>query len=345
MIIKIGIIDSDVDYVGRLENVLSSYDDVEIYTYTDRENLKENLGNTRFDVLLLTNEMYYKGIENYSKLVLAFLDETRVIDDSLIDFAKVQKYQRISNIYKTIIEQYASVAGIANDITNKNAKVITYWSPVGGSGKTTISLATATKLAKEGKSVFYINFETYPSDTAYLENTLGRGIRELASDMNKDINFELKIRGILEQKRPNFFYMNHFDKVIDFKDTRPEELEKLIDIVVQNGHFDYVIVDIDSSINSKNQAVLEMADRVFLVTSPDQYATQKMSAYYEELSNKELDRDKYYSIHNKMVSNLSIDIPMEIKCVANLPHVSGDNNKIIDALANSAEMDKMVGVL
>ncbi len=345
MIIKIGIADSDREYVSRLENVLSGYDDVEIYTYTDPVSIQEYLTDTRLDVLLFNDDMYFSGIGRQSKLAILLLDETGEVKPELAAFEKVQKYQRISNIYKAIIEQYAGVAGIMDEKSGGRAKIVTCWSPVGGIGKTTFSMALASRLARDGKRVFYINFETYPSDGAYLEDKLGRGVRELAADLHKDISFELKIKGILQEKIPNFFYMNHFDKVIDFKDTSEAELKELVGVLSEHGGFDYIFIDIDASSNSKNEGVLEMADRIILLGSDDLYAAQKMKSFYDELTNKEMDLRKYISVRNKMTPNTVFTVENEINVIANFPFVNGTNDVIINSLANNQIMNQVIGAI
>lgn len=345
MIIRIGIVDRDEEYVSRLADVLQDYDGVELYTFTDATSLESNLDNAKLDVVLFSDDMYYAGMEKQSRLSIVLLEETGETRSELADYAKVQKYQRISNIYKYIIEQYASIAGITSDGTVRATKIITFWSPIGGVGKTTVAMAAANKLAMDGKRVFYINFENYPSDDVYLEDKLGKGIRDLAVDLNKDINFELKIRGILQEKRPNFYYMNHFDRVIDFEDTSDDELQRLVEIIVDYGNFDYVIVDIDSSVNSKNKRILKMADRVMIVSSQDSFALKKLAALYEELSNKEENADKYYVVRNKMQANQVRAVAKEPTCIACLPCVNAGADLVIEKLANDTEMAKIVGVL
>ena len=345
MIIKIGIVDSDIDYVSRLESVLSGYDDVEVYTYTDATNIEVNLKSAKLDVLLFADDMYVAAMEKQTKLAVMFLDETGAVKPELAGFETVQKYQRISSIYKMIIEQYAAIVGVSTERAGNRTKIVTCWSPVGGVGKTTISLAMATRLAKEGKSVFYINFETYPSDGTYLEDKLGRGIRELAADIRKDINFELKIKGLLQEKSTNFYYMNHFDKVIDFKDTSEDELKELVEVIANHGGFDYIIADIDSSVNTKNKRVIDIADKVILLGSQDSYATRKMAAFYDELVNKDLDSAKYLSVRNKMTPGASLTIENEINFVANLPQLNGTNEVIINSLADNMFMGQIVEAL
>lgn len=57
------------------------------------------------------------------------------------EFAKVQKYQRISHIYKEIIREYADKAGYTVHADRSgNTEMIVFYSPAGGAGKTTAAL-------------------------------------------------------------------------------------------------------------------------------------------------------------------------------------------------------------
>lgn len=346
MILKLGIADSNKDYVARITKVLSGYDELELYSYTDKTNLPELLSSVRLDVLLISQDMYFPGCDSNVRLPIILVDETGVIDPAVSSFDYVKKYQRISNIYKSIIEQYASVSGATGAGRTVGAKVVTFWSPVGGAGKTTVAMATAEKLANLGKETLYLNFEMYPSDSVFFEDKFGRGIRELAAELNNNINFQMKIQGIRQEKQPHLYFVANFDKFADFDETSSDELVKLVDVFAKYGNFDYVVVDIDSSSSSKNVELLKKADNVVLVQSSDAFSAKKVQAYYSALAVKnDVDLNKFVSVTNKVVNGNPINVAGPVKNVATLPLISNSAENIVHGLAVNVEMEKIVGAL
>lgn len=346
MILKLGIADSNKDYVARIGKVLSGYDEVEIYSYTDKANLPELLASVKLDVLLISPDMYFADCDSFVKLPIILVDESGTVDPELAQIGKVQKYQRISNVYKSVIEQYASVSGVTGSDKSIGAKVIAFWSPVGGAGKTTAAMATATKLASIGKETLYLNLEMYPSDSIFFEDKLGRGIRELAAEINNNINFEMKIQGIKQDKQPHLHYVASFDKFADFDATTTEELTRLVDVLATYGHFDYVIVDLDSSSCSKNAELLKIADQVVLVQSSDVFSAKKIQSYYSAVEIAgDFELNKCISITNKVVNGRPVFFEGSVRNVASLPMISNTAENIVYGLSVNVEMDKIVGAL
>ena len=342
MILRVGIADRNAEYVSRLESVLSSYDEIEVYTYTDKEAFETLLKNQRLEVILFSEDMYFKGMEDMVRMSILLVGESENVPKEFFEIPSIGKYQRISNIYKAILEKYSSVAGRTLSSTNEGTRTIAFWSPVGGAGKTTLAFAYALRLAREKKNVLYLNLETYPGDEAYLPDNLNRGITELAADLNKSIDYELKIKGLIQKKEEHFFYMKHFDKVVDFKDTPDETLVEIIKTMEKYGQFDYIVVDLDSSTNSKNECIMTHANRICIVGCRDAYSDSKLKALHFELSNRDVDLAKYVFVKNKMIAGSEAGAGNDILYIARFQYIDGGIAKIVESLANTADMSGLV---
>ena len=84
------------------------------------------------------------------KLPILLIDETGTFNLVFESQKKIVKYQRISKIYQAILENYAEVSGDSGNYYSRIgvARLLAFYSPVGGSGKTTLSIATALSLVK-----------------------------------------------------------------------------------------------------------------------------------------------------------------------------------------------------
>ena len=94
-------------------------------------------------------------------------DEEKIISNTFSDAKRVKKYQRISKIYKNLLDYYSEVCGKDMTPGEENVKIVSFYSPVGGAGKTTVALVSAEKYAQHGKRTFYISFEDIASEDCY----------------------------------------------------------------------------------------------------------------------------------------------------------------------------------
>ena len=63
-----------------------------------------------------------------------------------------KKYQKTQNLLNDILLKYAEKSGSAEAIRGKsNTRMIAFYSPAGGSGKTALSLGLASSMAAEGE--------------------------------------------------------------------------------------------------------------------------------------------------------------------------------------------------
>ena len=85
-------------------------------------------------------------------------------------------------------------------MTSRNKQVITIYSPQGGSGKTTLAIATAMISAQSGKKTLLVDGAIYGSLQAafHLAGTEGRGL-EAAISQNEIGRNSDEIRGYLEK--------------------------------------------------------------------------------------------------------------------------------------------------
>lgn len=284
MIIRIAIADNNEEYLERLLSVLEEYDEVNLSVYTDRHSLELALSSRQFDVLLFNPEVYDGQITlKKSTLPVLLLDEEQGVPESCREFTKVNKYQRISGIYKKVLELYAQISGdIGGVLGGDTVRMVAFYSPIGGAGKTTLALATATKLALMGYRTFYLNFEDIASEDCYLPQNAEKGISEIVASLGSDINFSMKIQSFLQTKMENLYYMNHFDSPNDVYEIKEEEIEELLEHISKTGLFDFIVIDMGTSISSKARRIFEIVQKIILVERSDAISARKMQCFLNQ---------------------------------------------------------------
>lgn len=334
MLIKIAVADDDNEYVKRLVYGLEKYNNLNISVYTEAKSLEHALQTKKFDILLFTPQVF-RGQISLSKRTAAILltDGAEIIPDTCREFMKIKKYQQISSIYHEMLGLYAEVCGSYGMTGDHRSRKVLFYSPTGGSGKTTLSLAAAVRLAQGGHLVLYINLEELASDTCYLPQSDGKGLSELLERLDSDINFSLKLQGMANTKLENFFYLNHFESPNDIYEMKEDELEKLITIISNTSLYEYLIIDMGTSLNSKTMALFECVDKIVLVDKTDAAAKAKMQCFLRQLHVINEYGDKMLRVIN-FGTEYGSALEMQIPTAQTVQRVrSADTEKIILTIA------------
>lgn len=281
MDISIAIADSNRDYIERLSERLQQYGELTLHVYTNGEKLQAAMDTERFDIVLFDPDISQERLDfsNVRFPVYLYSDEAR--NRGIYgDFAKVVKYQRISVIYKEIIREYADKAGYSADfVHSQSTAVIAVYSPAGGSGKTTIALALASRLSALGKKALFVSAEQL-SSSSYVNPRQEEGITALvegASDEN--VNFGLKVKGTMKQGLNGMSYIEGFERIVDYDAVTGSEMQDALDKIRRSGLCDAMVVDMESNLDTIGRAILELADHIVLVEKPGELAAVKMELF------------------------------------------------------------------
>lgn len=300
MIVKMAIADSNMEYVERLMKGLERYDELSLSIYTDRRSLENALKTKRIDILLFDPSLYDGQIAlSKNTLGVVLYDETSDIPEACSAFSMVSKYQRISCIYKKVLELYADICGNIRIAAGENRmRILAFYSPVGGCGKTTISLAAALRLSWMGYRTFYINMEDIASEGFYLRQSEEKGMSDMVSCLGTETNFSMKLQGLLQNKTENLYYLNHFSSPNDVYEIKEEEIEMLLDEIGRTGFFDFTVIDMGVSLDSKTIKTFECADKIILIEKQDEIALCKLERFYSQMHIMNENADKMMRVLN-----------------------------------------------
>lgn len=345
MVIRIALACKDADYLERLVSGLEKFPNLDLTIYSDGENLRQNMSGKRFDVFVFSPDIFERDMDYMdikADLRLLLDDEEHPVAMIFADAKRVRKYQRISNIYKSLLDYYSEVCGRDSASGDRMAEIIAFYSPVGGAGKTTLALVAAEKFSKTTKRTFYISLEDMASEDCYLMQGEEKGLSDLMRYVDSNTNFGMKIQGMLKSKKDNFYYVNHFTSPNDIYDMNMEDLQGLLGAIRQTGLFDVIVVDMGTALNKKNLALFEMADRIVVVERADEISARKMNCFYRmhhimnEFSHKMV---RILNFDNGIAHPIETKIP-EIGRVGDVQNM--DSANVISVLANSVKNDFML---
>lgn len=248
MRIKVGLLDSDTNYLKRMTIAFTSRfaDKVEVYSFTKLDIAIEEANDRGLDVLLFSTDYKVDTSKLPDKCGYAYLVDAQDVE-MIDDIMTVSKFQKAELIYKRILNIYSERAkNISKSFLNENihTKIVYFTSVSGGCGTSTVAAAAAKRLAKYGKRVLYLNLEYISSTEVYFQGegdgTMSDIIYALKS---KKSNIGLKIESSLRHDEFGVNFFASSDVALDTCELNVENIELLIKEIQLSDNFDNVIID------------------------------------------------------------------------------------------------------
>ncbi|MEK3887603.1 AAA family ATPase [Bacillus sp. FSL K6-3431] len=238
-----------------------------------------------YDILLVQPDLYNEEMQNDEKSMVVFLQETK--ENMENDIYSVYKYQPLNKMLSSILSAYYENHSTFSGIARKGikTKVLSFYSPVGGSGKTTVSVNMSRQLALMGNKVFYLNLE--------LLNTTSLYFQPQGDLPSLQILYYLKARP--DQLLAKVEALKKFDDAskVDYFDLPPcpdemmsitkDETKRLIQALIETENYDYILIDLDSAIHERIEAAIEESNQVIWLLNNDLQSFHKTSAMLERM--------------------------------------------------------------
>jgi MinD-like ATPase involved in chromosome partitioning or flagellar assembly len=144
------------------------------------------------------------------------------------------------------------------DYPAAKAEVIAVWGPMGSTGKTTLSINVAHELAAAGMSVLLIDADTYSPSLEIQLNLVDHpaGLAaacRLASQDRLTTDEIRRLSQLIEVSGSQIHAMTGISSAVRWPEVTSEKLEKLISVAATE--FDYLILDVGSSLDSSSQQI------------------------------------------------------------------------------------------
>lgn len=285
MNISIAIGDTNREYVERLSEVLQQYHDLTLSIFTNFDSLQKALEQNRFDIVLFDPDISQERLTvSAVKLAVCFYYDHCVNLNMYANCAKVLKYQRVSNIYKDILREYADKAGGAEEFGNRmKTCLIGVYSPVGGAGKTTIALALASRLKAMGNQILFVNTEQLESSSIVNRHDEDSMAMLIEDTGNENVNFKVKLMAVSKHGMDDLEYLEGFTRLVDYDAVTEEEITRVFERIKKESDYQYVIIDMASHLDQVNKAVFALADQIILVERPGELPVKKVELFAQQV--------------------------------------------------------------
>lgn len=307
-----------------------------IQAFSNETSFNDYLKQTsRIDILLISQDFYFDNLP-WEKVVAPIILSSGILTKEVKNCEIVGKYQTGDKLVSSILNVFSEKSSYeipAND-GSKKARLISFFSPCGGAGKSTLAVLAGIWCAMKEVGTFYLNMERFQTTKAFFK---GEGVQNFSHIMfylkEKNKNLSLKIEGSrIVDPTTGVHYFLPPENVFDRNDLTTEELEALVNQLRIMDCYDIIVADLDSEFNSLNTYLLENSDVIFLIIPHDPVYEAKIEVLLQgfDVLNKRKGinlMEKTEVVLNKYRDNLWPglgNVNINEKCVlARVPYIKG----------------------
>lgn len=371
MKIKLALLDFDKSYVQRFYDAINkSYTNkLEIHAFTNENSLLDFLKDNKIDILLI-NENINLSIEHGNKFIVLKLVEKHAVDNEFYSNENssylVYKYQRISLIYKEILNAYSKIYKIFNEKnhhfndlhsntiqefnTLNNTTIISFMSQGLGSGTSAIASSLALRLAEKNKKTLFLDIQSFATINSIFSADGKFSMSEIIYAVkSKKENIAIKLEASLKMDSSGVFFYDPCENPFELNELKSDELIKLLHFFSEFGAYEYIIIDTNYLMNELSLSLLKHSDKIFFVTEAREENRIRLnkiikSILITEIHNNQKYMDKISIICNKFINNMMNDgWNEEFEFVCYIPKYNDVNIKsIAREIAKTSILDALI---
>lgn len=329
MKIKLALLERDQNYLDRIVMVFSTKyaDKFEIYSFTNRDVALSTLNSVRIDVLV-ASDAFDIDVDVLPKRCgfAYFVDSTSV--DTYNDQRAICKFQKVDLIYKQILSIYSenagSISGLKHD--DDSCKVIAFTSPSGGVGSSSMAAACALHFSSQGNKTLYLNLEKFGSSDVFFAAEGQFDMSDIIFALKRrKANLSMKLESCVKQDPRGVYFYSQSKIALDMLELSTEEMIRLISEVKRSGSYNYIVLDINFSINKETLKLLYQVHSIIWIGDGSEISNLKTVRAYKALLTMEQYEDltltsRLILIYNKFSNKTSKTVGIEeIKSIGGVP--------------------------
>lgn len=352
MKIKLAILESDKNYLMRIMSTFTMKypEKFEIYSFTDSATALEILNSERIDVLLASDVFEIDAIKLPNRCAFAYLVDSAGIN--LLNNQKaICKFQKVDLIYKQILNVYSEKASqiVGSRGAGDKGQVIAFCSASGGVGSSTMAAACAAHFAAKQKKVLYLNLEKFGSSDVFFS---GEGVYDMSDVIyaleSKKTNLPMKLESCVKQDSSGVYFYSQTKIALDMLEMTTENIIQLISELQSLDEYDYLILDVDFSVDKDTRAILRKAQAIVLVCDGSQISNVKIERAYTALMTMEQNVDaplvnRMSLIYNKVNSQNAHSLgTVGLKTLGGVRRYVGESKQIVEEISTMDFFDAIL---
>lgn len=343
MKIKLAILDRDSNYLRRVVGAFSLYyaDRLEVYSFTDTETALSALTSSRIQVFLAAHDAAPDLKRIPEGCGFAYLVEMTGVD-MFDDQAAVCKFQSAEMLYKQVLDIFSRNAKNLEIIPGSGgSSLLLFASPCGGVGTSTMAAGCAMHFAAQGKKALYLDLQVCGSAEIYFRAAGALDFGDVIyAAKSRGANLTMKIESCVRQDASGVYFFAPARVALDVRDLRAEEIRQILNTLQYSGGYDYIVADMDFSLEKEHAELMQLADHAVWVSDGSERAASKMQRALEALrlidSGEQTAAQKISLYYNRLrKKEPHVALPEELRLCGSLPELDSGTER--DAAAYMAE--------
>ena len=265
---RVIIADEDVNYIIPLQFkfVTDFFDKIELEIISEKNYFEEFFSRPQnAAILIVSDELYNSSIQRHNiSNVFVMMEQLEDGDTGELNVNRLFKYTSIKEIFNEIIGKSAGALNVV-DIEKKETQIILVTSATGGVGKTTIAIGMAACLAKNYKRVLYINASRLQNFQYLMDNKSPLSSSDVYSKLlNPTDKIYDDIKHVVRME--TFSYIPTFKSSLLSLGIDYDIYKKVAVSAKNSAEYDYIVIDADSTFDEKQTNLIDISDRVIIVT-------------------------------------------------------------------------------
>lgn len=288
--------DLDANYLVPLEDKLTEelYDQIELEIITDKQYFDTFFSTPRkIDTLIICSSLFSQDLLRHNVTDFFVLTEDPSDTQSTDNVTRIFKYSSTKEIFNQVLYKNKEMLNV--QFSHKETQVIVVTSGIGGSGKTTLSLALSESLARNHKRVLYISTDIMQGFSYYLQNKAA-----LPNDIVRVFGAadDKLYSGVMPYLRnEGFTYLPPFSRSILSIGLDSKIYNRFIAAAKATKDYDYIVVDTDLNLDETKAEMVQNADKVIINVLQDAYSTYKTEYLVRNMDCR--NNEKYLFVCNK----------------------------------------------
>ena len=295
---RVIVADTDESYVIPLQKKFAELfaDKIDLEIITDKDYFNQLFSLSQHaDILLVSDTLYNSGLKKHDIRHLMILSEHYEPGQTdELDICRLFKYTSVREIFNEITGRCKETLYAEQD-AGKETKIILITSASGGVGKTSVAFGLCRCLERNYKKTLYVNADRLQSFQWMLEN--GEPIRDASvyAGLSGNLgNVYRIVRHVI--RKEGFSYLPPFKAALMSLGIPCRVFALLAEAARKEQEYDYIVIDADSVFDEEKAALMQLADKILIVTKQTEYAVKATNELIQNVNRN--NSDKYIFLCN-----------------------------------------------
>lgn len=272
MKIKLMLCESDKDYQKRLIAALNKQysGQFDFFSFSSLEYGQEKISEIHPNILLIQDGTSVDTLSVSKSCSVAILVADPAIKH-LNGLPAICKYQTADKIYQQLLELYSDSGAELSVEQSGACQTVTFLSPSGGVGVSTLAAAYAIQSAQAGYATLYLNMEAFPSTEVFFSANDGNSSASMEDVVftvkSGNVNLGYKLSTYLSKDSSGVFFFKPSASVTPEWELDENDITQMITAMQEGSGVQRIIIDMHGGLEPKQLAILRRCSKLICLSN------------------------------------------------------------------------------